>query len=93
MLNLVEAIFCLAFVYYFADVWIIIAAISLSILAVLLTRYNKKRQAEQAQQDQQKEPFVAYADTCPDANTDYGPEGSVIWGPRTIEENICINGK
>lgn len=38
-------------------------------------------------------PFVTYADTCPDDGEDYGPEGSVIWGPRTIEENIYINGK
>lgn len=37
--------------------------------------------------------FITYADTCPDDGEDYGPEGSVIWGPRTIEENICINGK
>lgn len=38
-------------------------------------------------------PFVTYNDTCPDDGEDYGPEGSVIWGPRTIEENIYINGK
>ncbi len=38
-------------------------------------------------------PFITYDDTCPDDSEDYGPEGSVIWGPRTIEENICINGK
>ena len=37
--------------------------------------------------------FITYDDTCPDDGEDYGPEGSVIWGPRTIEENICINGK
>ena len=30
--------------------------------------------------------FITYADTCPDDGEDYGPEGSVIWGPRTIEE-------
>lgn len=38
-------------------------------------------------------PFVTYDDICPDDGEDYGPEGSVIWGPRTIEENIYINGK
>lgn len=38
-------------------------------------------------------PFVTYDDICPDDEEDYGPEGSVIWGPRTIEENIYINGK
>lgn len=38
-------------------------------------------------------PFVTYDDTCPDDGEDYGPEGSVIWGPRTIEEKIYINGK
>lgn len=38
-------------------------------------------------------PLITYDDTCPDDGEDYGPEGSVIWGPRTIEENICINGK
>lgn len=37
--------------------------------------------------------FITYDDTCPDDGEDYGPEGSVIWGPRTIEEKICINGK
>jgi len=37
--------------------------------------------------------LITYDDTCPDDGEDYGPEGSVIWGPRTIEENICINGK
>lgn len=93
MLNLIEAILCLAFFYYFADVWMIIAAIALGLLAVFLTRYSKKLQAEQGQKEEQKESFVTYADTCADDNTDYGPEGSVIWGPRTIEENICINGK
>lgn len=36
--------------------------------------------------------FITYDDTCPDDGEDYGPEGSVIWGPRTIEEKICING-
>ena len=89
MLNFIEVVFCLAFFYYFADVWMIIAAIALGLLAVFLTRYSKKLQAKQ----DQKESFVTYADTCPDDHTDYGPEGSVIWGPRTIEENICINGK
>lgn len=38
-------------------------------------------------------PLVTYNDTCPDDGEDYGPECSVIWGPRTIEENIYINGK
>lgn len=38
-------------------------------------------------------PLITYADTCPDDGEDYGPEGSVIWGPRTIEEKIYINGK
>ena len=93
MLNLIEAILCFAVVYYFADAYMIVLVISLGLLAIFLTRYSKKLQAEQEQKEQQQEPFVTYADTCPDDNTDYGPEGSVIWGPRTIEENICINGK
>lgn len=38
-------------------------------------------------------PLITYDDTCPDDGEDYGPEGSVIWGPRTIEEKIYINGK
>lgn len=35
-------------------------------------------------------PLITYDDTCPDDGEDYGPEGSVIWGPRTI---VYINGK
>ncbi|WP_304267659.1 hypothetical protein [Phascolarctobacterium succinatutens] len=38
-------------------------------------------------------PLITYDDTCPDDGEDYGPEGSVIWGQRTIEEKIYINGK
>lgn len=91
MLNLMKAILYLAFFYYFADAWTLIIASALGLLALFLTRYSKKLQAEQ--REQQKEPFVTYNDTCADDNTDYGPEGSVIWGPRTIEENIYINGK
>lgn len=38
-------------------------------------------------------PLITYDDTCPDDGEDYGPEGSVIWGSRNIEEKIYINGK
>lgn len=37
--------------------------------------------------------LITYDNTCPDDGEDYGPEGSVICGPRTIEEKIYINGK
>lgn len=91
MLDFIKAILCLAFLYYFADIWTLILVVALGLLALWLTRYSKKLRAEK--KAEQKEPFVTSADTCPDDNTDYGPEGSVIWGPRTIEENIYINGK
>lgn len=38
-------------------------------------------------------PLITYDDTCPDDGEDYVPEGSVIWGPCTIEEKIYINSK
>lgn len=55
-------------------------------------QYNKVNNIEADSADDYV-PFITYDDTCPDDGEDYGPEGSVIWGPRTIEENICINGK
>lgn len=51
-------------------------------------QYNKTNNIEADSADDYV-PFITY----PDDGKDYGPEGSVIWGPRTIEENICINGK
>lgn len=71
----------------------------------LLYKYNRMLHPQEEQQQynninnirttgtDNSVPFVTYNDTCPDDGEDYGPEGSVIWGPRTIEENICINGK
>lgn len=72
--------------------------------AKLLYKYNRMLHPQQEQQYNKVNnieadsaddyvPFITYDDTCPDDGEDYGPEGSVIWGPRTIEENICINGK
>lgn len=55
-------------------------------------QYNKVNNIEADSADDYV-PFITYDDTCSDDGEDYGPEGSVIWGPRTIEENICINGK
>lgn len=55
-------------------------------------QYNKVNNIE-ADSANDYVPLITYDDTCPDDGEDYGPEGSVIWGPRTIEENICINGK
>lgn len=56
-------------------------------------RYNNNMNNTEADSADDYVPFITYDDTCPDDDKDYGPEGSVIWGPRTIEENICINGK
>lgn len=72
--------------------------------AKLLYKYNRMLHPHEEEQQQYNNnirttgtdnsvPFVTYNDTCPDDGEDYGPEGSVIWGPRTIEENIYINGK
>lgn len=72
--------------------------------AKLLYKYNRMLHPHEEEQQQYNNnirttgtdnsvPFVTYNDTCPDDGEDYGPEGSVIWGPRTIEEKICINGK
>lgn len=74
--------------------------------AKLLYEYNKLLHPQEEQQQHNNNtnnieadssdasvPLITYADTCPDDGEDYGPEGSVIWGPRTIEENIYINGK
>ena len=74
--------------------------------AQLLYKYNKLLHPQENGQQQYNNinnirtagtdnsvPFVTYDDICPDDGEDYGPEGSVIWGPRTIEENIYINGK
>ena len=55
-------------------------------------QYNKTNNIEADSADDYV-PLITYDDTCPDDGEDYGPEGSVIWGPRTIEENIYINGK
>lgn len=56
-------------------------------------RYNNNMNSIEADSADDYVPLITYDDTCPDDGKDYGPEGSVIWGPRTIEENICINGK
>ena len=56
-------------------------------------RYNNNMNNIEAGSADDYVPLITYDDTCPDDGEDYGPEGSVIWGPRTIEENICINGK
>lgn len=71
--------------------------------AQLSYNYNKLLHPQENEQQQYNNiritgtdnsvPFVTYDDICPDDNEDYGPEGSVILGPRTIEENIYINGK
>ena len=55
-------------------------------------QYNKANNIEADSADDYV-PLITYDDTCPDDGEDYGPEGSVIWGPRTIEENIYINCK
>lgn len=55
-------------------------------------QYNKVNNIE-ADSANDYVPLITYDDTCPDDGEDYGPEGSVIWGLRTIEENIYINGK
>ena len=55
--------------------------------------YNNNMNNTEADSADDYVPLITYDDTCPDDGEDYGPEGSVIWGPRTIEENICINGK
>ena len=55
-------------------------------------QYNKANNIEADSADDYV-PLITYDDTCPNDGEDYGPEGSVIWGPRTIEENIYINGK
>ena len=56
-------------------------------------RYNNNMNNIEAGSADDYVPLITYDDTCPDDGKDYGPEGSVIWGPRTIEENIYINGK
>lgn len=74
--------------------------------AKLLYKYNRMLHPQENEQQQYNNinnirttgtddyvPLITYDDTCPDDGEDYGPEGSVIWSPRTIEENICINGK
>lgn len=74
--------------------------------AKLLYKYNRMLHPQEEEQQQYNKannieadsaddyvPLITYDDTCPDNGEDYGPEGSVIWGPRTIEENIYINGK
>ena len=71
--------------------------------AKLLYKYNSMLRPQEEEQQYNKTieadsaddyvPLITYDDTCPDDGEDYGPEGSVIWGPRTIEEKIYINGK
>ncbi len=72
--------------------------------AKLLYKYNRMLHPHEEEQQQYNNnirttgtdnsvPLVTYNDTCPDDGEDYGPECSVIWGSRTIEENIYINGK
>lgn len=56
-------------------------------------QYNNNMNNTKASSADDYVPLITYDDTCPDDGEDYGPEGSVIWGPRTIEENIYINGK
>lgn len=56
-------------------------------------RYNNNMNSIEADSADDYVPLITYDDTCPDDGEDYGPEGSVIWGPRTIEEKIYINGK
>lgn len=48
-------------------------------------QHNNNTQAASVDDDDDNEDY--------NDGEDYGPEGSVIWGPRTIEENIYINGK
>lgn len=55
-------------------------------------QYNKVNNIEADSADDYV-PLITYDDTCPDDGEDYGPKGSVIWSPRTIEEKIYINGK
>lgn len=73
--------------------------------AKLLYKYNRMLHPHEEEQQYNKPnsieadsandyvPLITYDDTCPDDGEDYGPEGSVIWGPRTIEEKIYSNGK
>lgn len=56
-------------------------------------QYNNNMNNLEADSTDDYVPLITYVDICPDDGEDYGPEGSVIWGPRTIEENIYINGK
>ena len=56
-------------------------------------QYNNNMNNTKASSADDHVPLITYDDTCPDDGEDYGPEGSVIWGPRTIEEKIYINGK
>ena len=83
--------------------WVLLAAVVYA--AKLLYKYNRMLHPQEEQRYNNNMnnikassaddyvPLITYDDTCPDDGEDYGPEGSVIWGPRTIEENICINGK
>lgn len=56
-------------------------------------QYNNNMNNIEADSADAYVPLITYDDTCPDDGEDYGPEGSVIWGPRTIEEKIYINSK
>ena len=83
--------------------WVLLAAVVYA--AKLLYKYNRMLHPQEEQRYNNNMnnieagsaddyvPLITYDDTSPDDGEDYGPEGSVIWGPRTIEENICINGK
>lgn len=100
MFKLLQSLLMIALFFYFAEWWVIcIVAIWLIACAAIINYLKAKQKAAAATQQNSETaesaatPLVTYSDTCPDDNVDYGEEGSVIWGPRTIEENICINGK
>ena len=80
--------------------------VSLATIAIFVLSLYKHYESPYPQEDEQQQhnnntqaASVDDDDDTDDDNEDYndgkdyGPEGSVIWGPRTIEENICINGK
>lgn len=62
--------------------------------AQLLYTYTKLLKPQEEEQQYNKVNNIE-ADSADDyvPLITYGPEGSVIWGPRTIEEKIYINGK
>ena len=56
-------------------------------------KYNNNMNNIEADSADAYVPLMTYDGTCPDDGEDYGPERSVTWGPRTIEEKIHINSK